>query len=59
MTWSIIASDPESGAFGVAIASKFFAVGALCPYAESGIGAVPKMRLDKWMNGMTRISSSG
>ena len=28
MTWSIIARDP-SGAFGVAVASKFFAVGAL------------------------------
>lgn len=34
MTWSIIARD-SSGAFGVAIASKFFAVGALCPHARS------------------------
>jgi uncharacterized Ntn-hydrolase superfamily protein len=45
MTWSIIARDPESGAFGVAIASKFFAVGALCPYAESGIGALATQAL--------------
>jgi uncharacterized Ntn-hydrolase superfamily protein len=29
MTWSIIARDPSSGAFGVAVASKFFAVGDL------------------------------
>ena len=38
MTWSIIARDP-SGAFGVAVASKFFAVGAICPHGEGGVGA--------------------
>ena len=38
MTWSIIARD-ASGAFGVAIATRFFA-GALCPHAESGTGAL-------------------
>jgi len=40
VTWSIIARDPASGAFGVAIATKFFAVGALCPHAMSGVGAL-------------------
>jgi uncharacterized Ntn-hydrolase superfamily protein len=44
MTWSIIARD-ASGAFGVAIASKFFAVGALCPHARSGVGAVSTQAL--------------
>jgi uncharacterized Ntn-hydrolase superfamily protein len=39
MTWSIVARDP-GGAFGVAVASRFFAVGALCPYVKSGVGAV-------------------
>jgi len=39
MTWSIVARDP-SGAFGIAVASRFFAVGALCPYVRSGVGAV-------------------
>lgn len=39
MTWSIIALD-ESGAFGVAVATRFFAVGALCPHAESRVGAL-------------------
>ena len=39
MTWSIVARD-SSGAFGIAVASRFFAVGALCPYARSGVGAV-------------------
>jgi uncharacterized Ntn-hydrolase superfamily protein len=44
MTWSIVARD-ASGAFGVAIASKFFAVGALCPHARSGAGAVATQAL--------------
>jgi len=45
MTWSIIARDPASGAFGVAIATRFFAVGALCPHAASGIGALSTQAL--------------
>ncbi len=44
MTWSIIARD-ASGAFGVAIATRFFAVGALCPHAESGVGALSTQAL--------------
>ena len=44
MTWSIIARD-ASGAFGVAVASRFFAVGALCPHARSGVGAVATQAL--------------
>jgi uncharacterized Ntn-hydrolase superfamily protein len=45
MTWSIIARDPKSGAFGIAIASKFFAVGALCPHGDGGIGALSTQAL--------------
>jgi uncharacterized Ntn-hydrolase superfamily protein len=45
MTWSIIARDAESGAFGVAVTTKFFAVGALCPHAQSGIGALATQAL--------------
>src|SRR3954467_8633016 len=44
MTWSIVARD-ASGAFGVAVASRFFAVGALCPHARSGVGAVSTQAL--------------
>ncbi len=44
MTWSIIARD-ISGAFGVAVASRFFAVGALCPHARSHIGALATQAL--------------
>lgn len=40
MTWSIIAKDPDTGFFGVAIASRFFSVGMLCPWADAGVGAV-------------------
>ena len=39
MTWSIIARD-ASGAFGVAVASRFFAVGAHCPHVRAGVGAL-------------------
>jgi uncharacterized Ntn-hydrolase superfamily protein len=44
MTWSIVARD-DRGAFGVAVASRFFAVGALCPYARAGAGAVATQAL--------------
>jgi uncharacterized Ntn-hydrolase superfamily protein len=44
MTWSIVARD-AGGAFGVAISSKFFAVGMLCAHARSGIGAVATQAL--------------
>ena len=45
MTWSIIARDGASGAFGVAIATRFFAAGALCPRAQSGVGALSTQAL--------------
>ncbi|HUN48148.1 MAG TPA: DUF1028 domain-containing protein [Stellaceae bacterium] len=45
MTWSIVARDPASGAFGVAVTTKFFAVGALCPHAASGTGALATQAL--------------
>jgi uncharacterized Ntn-hydrolase superfamily protein len=40
MTWSIIARDPPTRAFGIAVATRFFAVGALCPHAMSEVGAL-------------------
>lgn len=39
MTWSIIARDSD-GNFGIAIASRFFSVGALCMHARPGVGAL-------------------
>lgn len=40
MTFSIVAFDPGSGDLGVAVASKFPCVGAVVPWAASGVGAV-------------------
>src|SRR3954466_3137778 len=40
VTFSIVARDPETGDLGVAVASKFLAVGAVCPHARAGVGAV-------------------
>ena len=40
MTWSILAKDPETGQLGVAVASRFFAVGALVPHIRGGQCAV-------------------
>ena len=51
MTWSIVARD-ASGAFGVAIASRFFAVGALCPHARAGVGALATQALVNPLYGM-------
>jgi uncharacterized Ntn-hydrolase superfamily protein len=44
MTWSLVARD-SSGALGVAVASKFFAVGALCPAVRNGKGALSTQAL--------------
>src|SRR5215208_2264052 len=40
MTFSIVACDLEEPAWGVAVASKFPAVGAVVPWAQAGAGAV-------------------
>jgi len=39
-TFSIVALDPATGESGVAVASKFLAVGAAVPWARAGIGAI-------------------
>ncbi|HYF09166.1 MAG TPA: DUF1028 domain-containing protein, partial [Acetobacteraceae bacterium] len=45
MTWSILARDPESGAVGAALCTRFFAAGALCLRAEGGVGVVATQAL--------------
>jgi len=40
MTFSIVACDPANGDLGIAVASKFPAVGAVVPWARAGVGAV-------------------
>ncbi|MGB8399472.1 DUF1028 domain-containing protein [Bradyrhizobium sp.] len=45
MTWSIIARDPATGQFGIAVATRFFAVGARVPHIAAGIGGVATQAL--------------
>jgi len=40
MTFSIVGADPDHGDLGIAVASRFIAVGAVVPYARAGVGAV-------------------
>lgn len=40
MTFSIIARDPASASFGIAVCTAVPCVGALVPHARSGVGAV-------------------
>lgn len=44
-TFSIVAFDPETGDLGVAVQSKFFAVGTVVPFAEAGVGAIATQSL--------------
>ena len=45
MTWSIIARDEATGHFGIAVATKFFAVGARVPHIAAGVGAIATQAL--------------
>src|SRR5579871_3176828 len=45
MTWSIIAKDSSTGQIGIAVATKFFAVGALVPHIAPGIGGIATQAL--------------
>lgn len=40
MTFSIVARDPQAGESGIAVQSKFLAVGAVVPWAKAGVGAI-------------------
>jgi uncharacterized Ntn-hydrolase superfamily protein len=58
MTWSILVRDPETGALGAAVATRFFAVGALCIHVEGGVAAFATQALINPMyavNGMPRL----
>ncbi|MEP6852686.1 MAG: DUF1028 domain-containing protein [bacterium] len=40
MTFSVVGRSEDGSAWGVAVASKFLAVGAVVPAAEAGVGAI-------------------
>jgi uncharacterized Ntn-hydrolase superfamily protein len=45
MTWSIIARDTSTGQFGIAVATRFFAVGARVPHIAAGVGGIATQAL--------------
>jgi uncharacterized Ntn-hydrolase superfamily protein len=45
MTWSILARDPRAGVLGAAVATRFFAVGALAIHVEGGVAALATQAL--------------
>ena len=58
MTWSILVRDPATGAMGAAVATRFFAVGALAIHAEGGIAALATQAMINPMyalHGMARL----
>src|SRR5262249_61160593 len=40
MTYSIVGRDPRTRELGVAVQSRWLAVGSMVPWAEPGVGAV-------------------
>ncbi|MEO8973284.1 MAG: DUF1028 domain-containing protein [Ktedonobacteraceae bacterium] len=54
MTFSIVARDPQAGELGIAVQSKFLAIGAVVPWARAGVGAIATQ---SWAN--TSYGSTG
>ncbi len=46
-TFSIVGCDPQTGELGIAVASKYFSVGSVVPWAEAGVGAIATQA---WVN---------
>ena len=44
-TFSVVAADPRTGEVGVAVQSRFLAVGAVVPWAQAGAGAMATQSL--------------
>ena len=58
MTWSILVRDSATGALGAAVATRFFAVGALCIHVEGGVAALATQALINPMyavHGLSRL----
>lgn len=56
MTWSIIARDSLTGQFGIAVATRFFAVGAWVPHIAAGIGGIATQALVNPYYGIDGVS---
>jgi len=57
VTWSILARDPATGALGAAVATRFFAVGALCIHVEGGVAALATQALVNPMYGVDGMAA--
>ena len=60
MTYSIVARDPATGELGAAVQSHWFSVGALCPWARPGVGAVATQSIVEpayGPNGLERLAA--
>ena len=58
-TFSIVAWDPETGDFGVAVQSRYFAVGAVVPHATAEVGAVATQARGNLLYGPEGLSLLG
>lgn len=59
MTFSIVAWDPGTRQWGVAVASKFLAAGAVVPWVRAGAGAVATQALANIAYGPTGLNLLG
>jgi uncharacterized Ntn-hydrolase superfamily protein len=59
VTFSIVARDPETGDLGIAVASKFLAVGAVVTHAQAGVGAIATQALANVRYGPNGLSLLG
>ena len=50
-TFSIVGFDPETDSLGVAVQSKFLAVGSVVPWARAGVGAVATQAMANYNHG--------
>jgi len=51
VTYSIVARDPATGAFGVAVQSHWFGVGSIVPWVRPGAGAVATQSIPELRHG--------
>jgi uncharacterized Ntn-hydrolase superfamily protein len=56
MTWSIIARDSATGQFGIAVATRFFAVGARVPHIAAGLGGIATQALSNPYYGIDGVT---
>src|SRR5690349_15294836 len=51
MTYSMVACDPQTGELGIAVQSRFFAVGRCVPSIEAGVGVIASQSFSNPVHG--------